>query len=139
MESNREEIEKLRSMLGSLEKKPRADTCTLAFICISSSSLAFHASDTTIPNTWILDFGAINHMTCSSHQLITYTLCPSARKITMADGSLTTVVGQGNVPINSHLTLKNVLHVPKLFTNLVSIQKLTIDSNCNIIFYPSFL
>jgi len=51
MELNQEEIEKLRNLLGSLEKKPRTSTCTLAFTGISSSSLTFHALDITLPNT----------------------------------------------------------------------------------------
>ena len=139
MELNREDIKKLRSLLGSLEKKPRTGTCSLAFIGIFSSSLVFHASDITLPNTWILDSGAIDHMAYSSHRFISYTPCLSTKKITMADGSLTTVAGQGDVLINSHLTLKNVLHVPKLFTNLVSIHNLTIDANCNVIFLFIFL
>ena len=54
------------------------------------------------------------------------------------DGSLTTVAGQGDILINRNLTLKDVLHVPKLCTNLVSIQKLTHDANCRVIFYPFF-
>ena len=33
--------------------------------------------------------------------------------------------------------LRNVLHVPKLFTNLVSIQKLTKDLGCNVILYQT--
>jgi len=56
----------------------------------------------------------------------------------MADGSLTIVAGQGDIFLNKHLTLKNILHVPKLFTNLISIQKLTSDANCHVISYPTF-
>lgn len=37
------------------------------------------------------------------------------------------VADQGDVLINDFLTLKNVLHVPGLFANLISIEKLTID------------
>ena len=123
--------------MGTLEKKPGACTCTLAFTGISSSFLTFHALDVTLPNTWILDFRAVDHMIFSSHQFLSYTPCSSTRKITIADGSLTTVARQGDVLINSNLVLKNVLYVPKHFTNLVSIQKLTTDANCHVIFYPS--
>ena len=76
-------------------------------------------------------------MTNSSLQFKTYTPCPSNRKILVADGSLTTVAGLGDIQITSQLTLKNVLHVPKLSTNLLSIQKLTHDLNCVVIFYPT--
>ena len=35
------------------------------------------------------------------------------------------------------IVLKNVLHVPKLSTKLVSIHRLTKDLNCHVIFYLS--
>ena len=74
-------------------------------------------------------------MTHSSQKFVSYTPCPSSRKITVADGSVITVAGQGDIVINKTLTLKNVLHVPKLFTNLLSIQRITKDSNCSVVFY----
>ena len=46
----------------------------------------------------------------------------------MANDSLATVTGFGNIYITATLILKNVLHVPKLSANLVSIQKLTLDT-----------
>lgn len=33
--------------------------------------------------------------------------------------------------------LKNVIHVPKLFTNLISIQKLIEDTNSSVIFHSN--
>jgi hypothetical protein len=72
-----------------------------------------------------MDSGAIDHMTYSLNGFSTYLPCPSSRKIATADGSLTTIAGVGNVKIGPSLILKNVLHVPRLSTNLVSIQKLT--------------
>ncbi|KAF7835228.1 Retrovirus-related Pol polyprotein from transposon TNT 1-94 [Senna tora] len=59
------------------------------------------------------------------------------RKITIADGSVTTVAGLGNVCLNDHISLKDVLHVPKLCTNLISVHKLTNDSQCSAIFHPT--
>lgn len=68
----------------------------------------------------------------------TYTPCLSNQKIAITDGSLTTIVGLGDIHINPSLTLKNVHYVTKLSTNLVSIQKVTHDMNCNMLFYPSY-
>ncbi|KAF7811858.1 Retrovirus-related Pol polyprotein from transposon TNT 1-94 [Senna tora] len=61
----------------------------------------------------------------------------SNRKITIADGSATTVAGLGNVCLNDHITLKDVLDVPKLCTNLISVHKLSTDSQCSAIFHPT--
>ena len=71
----------------------------------------------------------MNHMTQSSHGFVSYSLCLSNKKIAIVDGTLVTVVGQGNVVINHNFIFKNVLHVPKLSTNLVSIHNLTNDLN----------
>ena len=56
-------------------------------------------------------------------------------KIATANGSLITVASVGDIRIISSLTLKNVLHVSTLSTNLISIQKFTQDLRCNVIFY----
>ncbi|BAT99697.1 hypothetical protein VIGAN_10120400 [Vigna angularis var. angularis] len=44
----------------------------------------------------------------------TYSPCPSNKKISTADGTLITAAGQGEIQLSPSMTLKNVLHVPKL-------------------------
>ena len=39
-----------------------------------------------------------------------------------ANGSLATVASQGEVFLSSPISIKNVLHVPKLFVNLLTID-----------------
>ena len=133
---SRAKIERLRSLLGSLDKKAEKGTCSLV---LTSTFFSFsqHASKIVYHNSWVLDSRGSDHMTPFSHSFITYNSCPSSRKITLADDSLTTVAGQRDVILNEHLTLKNVLHVPKLFTNLISIQKLIKDTNCSVIFHSN--
>ena len=77
-------------------------------------------------------------MTFESSLFITYSACPRTRKVVTADGSLATVAGIGDVQINSSLTLKNVLHVPKLSSNLISIHKLTHDLCCQVTFNDTY-
>jgi len=64
----------------------------------------------------------------------TYSPCPSNKKISTTDGSLITVAGQGNVQISPTIILQNVLCIPKLSASLISIQKLTKDLSCNVVF-----
>lgn len=132
-ELNKAEIE-MKNLLGTLEKPSTVGTCTLVFSGISSFSHGPNVSDIASPGAWVIDSGATDHMTSSTLKFVSYTPCPSSRKITIADGSVTTVAGQGDIFINNSLTLKNVQHVPKLFTNLLSIRKLTKDSKCSVIF-----
>ena len=125
---NQEEIEKLRALLGTFEKpssKKSSSTYSLALSSEFPISIGLKVFDETFSNSWVLDSSSIDHMTYSSHQFNNYNLCPSIRKVTIADDSLTNIAGVGNVQISLTLTLRNVLHVSKLSTNLVFIQNLT--------------
>ena len=112
--------------------------CSLTLSSETLISLGLNASSDEFKNAWILDSGATDHMTHNPNQFKTYLPCPSNRKIVVADGTTTTVSSIGNVQVTSNLVLKNVLHVPQLSTNLVSIQKLTQDLSCRVIFDASF-
>lgn len=135
-----DEINKVRSFLKELDK-PR---CTsLAYTGTSLSphplgksqfSVGFNASDKPSNQYWILDSGATNHMTPLHTHFSTYSPCPSNKKISIADSSLLTVAGRGNVQISPTIILENVLHIPKLSTSLISIKKLTKDLSCNVVF-----
>ena len=131
----KDEIEKLRSLLNSLEKPSGASSLVLSGKSVTSYGL--YASNKFFNDSWILDSGATDHMTQSSHFFHTYTPCPSNRKIIVANGELATVAGLGDVYINPSIVLKNVLHVPKLSANLISVQKLTTDLKCCAIFFLS--
>lgn len=123
-ELNKEEIDRLRGLLGSLEKP--SGVCSLALLGNFFNSYVLNVSDKPIWNSRIIDSGATDHMTHSSLNFSTYIPCPSNQKVAIVDDSLTTVASLGDIHINPSLTLKNVLHVPKLSTNLVSIQKLLV-------------
>ena len=133
---NSEEMEKLRSLLGSLDKPTR--TCSLALSGTPSFSFCINASHRIYDDSWIIDSGATDHMTSKSQLFNTYTPSPSNKKIVVVNGSLVTVAGFGDIYITPTLILKNVLHVPKLSVNLVSIQNLTHDLKCYAIFFPSY-
>jgi len=55
---NKEELQHLRALMNSLSK---TSSCSLIMSGKSSRFLSFNASSTE--NIWIIDFGAINHMT----------------------------------------------------------------------------
>lgn len=80
--------------------------------------------------SWILDSGATNHMIGCSNFFSYYSPCAGNKKIKIADGSLSAIAGIGSIKISPSLTISNVLHVPNLSCNLLSISKLTCDHNC---------
>ena len=88
--------------------------------------------------SWIIDSGATDHMTGSSKIFSSYKPCAGNKKIKITDGSLSAIAGKGSVFISPSLTLHNVLHVPNLSCNLLSISKITHDHQCQVNFYPSY-
>ncbi|GMI89878.1 hypothetical protein HRI_002657100 [Hibiscus trionum] len=139
-EFTQEEVEKLKILLESLGKSSIAGTGNLVFSGISSSSSQnSNALESSIPNqtSWVIDSGATDHMTNSPLNFLNYTPCPSNRKITVADGTMITVAGERDVAISKNILLRKVLHVPKLFTSLISIPKLVRDTNCSVLFHST--
>ena len=126
-------MEKLRNLLGSLNKPTR--TWSLALSDTPSLSFCINVSHRVYDDSWIID---TDHMTSKSQLFHTYTPSPSNKKIAVANGSLATVAGFRDIYITPTFILKNVLHVPKLSANLISIQKLTHDLKCYAIFFPSY-
>ncbi|KAG6468480.1 hypothetical protein ZIOFF_073168 [Zingiber officinale] len=103
---------------------PKALHMSKALSCLNSSS-------------WIIDFGAIDHMSSCSHLFDTYSPCSGNEKIRIADGSFSPIAGKGIIKLTEQFNLNSVLHVPKLACNLLSISKLSKDSNYRIIFFES--
>nr|KYP43794.1 hypothetical protein KK1_034774 [Cajanus cajan] len=127
------ELERLRALMDSLSKT--SNSCSLTMTGKSSSFLSFNASNTE--NIWIIDSSATDHMTPHSPYFSSYTTSSSNQHITIANGSHTPVIGCGNIQLQSSLLLKNVLHVPQLSNNLLSIHKITQDLNCAVTFFHS--
>lgn len=84
--------------------------------------------------------GATNHMTSSSGTLSRYVNTSSHNSIII--GSVSDQIpilchGHSSIPpLHPPLTLKNVLHAPRLIKNLVSVRRLTIDNNVTVEFDP---
>ncbi|GAV76355.1 UBN2_3 domain-containing protein, partial [Cephalotus follicularis] len=68
---NSEEIERIRNLLGSLEKPLGA--CSLALSGKSPFSFGLHASKSFSSDSWIIDSGATDHMAYTSQYFSTYT------------------------------------------------------------------
>lgn len=86
---------------------------------------------------WIIDLGASDHMTNSFKLFQSYTPCLGNKKFKIAYGSFSPIAGKCLIQISEKLSLKSVLHVPKLACNLLSVSKLSKDSNCSVTFFES--
>ncbi|RVW22392.1 hypothetical protein CK203_096054 [Vitis vinifera] len=101
-------MEKLRSLLGSLNKP--TGTCSLALSGTPSLSFCINASHQVYDDSWIIDFGATDHMTSKSQLFHTYIPSPRNKKIAVANDSLAIVAGFRDIYITPTFILKNVLH-----------------------------
>ena len=82
---------------------------------------------TSIPSAWILDSGASNHMAASKDEFSS--IEESTRSpIYLGDATPTKVCGKGIVDLEGGC-FTNVLHVPSLSTNTLSIYQITHSSS----------
>jgi hypothetical protein len=106
--------------VAHISNEPNALSC-----CLNSSA------------PWIIDSGASDHMTSSHNFFESYSPCSEIEKVRIADSSLSSIAGEGLIKISERIDLKYVLHVPKLACNLLSVSKLSKDSNCCVTFFES--
>ena len=98
---------------------------------------ALSVLETTHESQWIIDSGATSHM-CTDQRMFTE-LHPLSKslEVKLGDGHVLTAVGQGTVQLimkcgrdkYRKCTLSDVLYVPKLSCNLLSVSKTTEKGN----------
>ncbi|KAI5328681.1 hypothetical protein L3X38_028078 [Prunus dulcis] len=97
-----------------------------------------HAQGFESQDNWIADTGATHHMTPNLSVLENATPYDQDDKIIVSNGEGLPIqhIGHANIPITSSqsLLLPNVLHVPHLSADLLSIYKLCHDNNCIVTF-----
>ncbi|XP_077251841.1 uncharacterized protein LOC143891076 [Tasmannia lanceolata] len=86
-------------------------------------------------NSWIIDSGATDHIVCSPSLLSSVSPATSA-SVKLPNGNLAPVLHVGTVILSNDLVLNQVLCVPSFSYNLLSVKKLTHDSNCFVTFFP---
>ena len=123
-----EQLSKLFSSTG-LGISASANVATQS---IALSSLAASSAP------WIIDSSASNHMTGRRNLFTSFIACSMGHAVEIANRSLIDVTGTGSISLNSHITLSNVLYVPQLSCNNMSISKLTADLRCSVQFTYSF-
>ena len=83
---------------------------------------------------WIIDLGAMDHMTGNEKLFSSYIPSSKNHIVKLADGSYSLVTGIETVTISPEISLQSILHVPKLSCNLISISKIAKDLGCMVNF-----
>ena len=92
-------------------------------------SIAFTIYENLHPEScpWIIDSGATDHMSPNASLFEDYRVLKDSHLVFTANGGILKVAGMGNIQIKGVL-LRRVLHVPRLKTNLLSLQRLIDDT-----------
>ncbi|KNA06657.1 hypothetical protein SOVF_178910, partial [Spinacia oleracea] len=128
----------LPSASSSVQSKPSLHSETDDELDLHFSGMAscHHAKG---GNTdWIIDFGASDHMTFQLQKMTDTIVTPSHLTINLPTGDTAPITHIGKVILQSGLSLNNVLCVLAFQNNLLSVQKLVTDNDCEIQFFPSY-
>ena len=72
---------------------------------------------------WFVDSGATYHMCCHKDSFTVYNSLDRPKPIYLGDSSVVNAYGMGTIQIGEKVNLFNVLHVPDLDINLLSVNK----------------
>uniref|UniRef100_A0A803NB71 Retrotransposon gag domain-containing protein n=1 Tax=Chenopodium quinoa TaxID=63459 RepID=A0A803NB71_CHEQI len=101
------------------------------------SGMVLSCDSEKLTKGWILDSGATDHMTSDLSSLSNLTAAKNLSRIVLPTGTSSVVSHTGNAELKNSIVLKNVLVVPNFKYNLLSVPKLTKDSQCEVNFYGS--
>jgi hypothetical protein len=95
----------------------------------------------SVDPSWYMDTGATDHLTSELNKLHTRDTYHGSDKVHTANGAGMHIshIGQASLLTrhpSRHLHLNNVLHVPSVTRNLLSVPKLTYDNNVFCEFHP---
>ena len=103
----------------------------------SNGGKVFNMSAPVSNSGWIIDSGATDHMTFDSRQVSPFK--PFSQKfVSIANGTLIRIIGEGSLSLTDTLNLDSVLVVPSLDYNLLSVSQIIIALFCVVIFWPEF-
>jgi len=91
-------------------------------------------------NPWLLDSGATHHLTTDLNNLALHQPYNGGEEVTIADGSTLPITHTGSSTLSTQsrsLALNNILYVPNLHKNLISVYKLCNANKVSVEFFPA--
>ena len=125
------ELQKLTTIINSSSSSIVGST-SMANSGIKTIISSFHMNSQITPG--ILDSGATDHMTLTYMFFKSYEPIAPGKHVQTADETLLPVAGIGTMHIQPIGLLTHVLHVPNLFVNLISVQRLAKLTEYRIVF-----
>ena len=132
------ESKKERKKMTKHNAKPAKESATVDSDTDESYNSVFTASSNQLPSEqWLIDSGATSHMTYSRELLHYYRKFDVPQTVSFGDGRSVEAIGAGNIELKmmfkvskkKRCTMKNVLYVPKLTSNLFSVRAAVLNGN----------
>lgn len=125
------------STQGSFSPHPRAFVASSFPDPSNWFSSSIPSTSTPGQSNWYLDSAATNHITTDVHHLDSYSPYSGLDQVTVGNGASLPIhhTGKGLLSTPHHtFQLSNVLHIPSMATNLLSVNQLTKDNKCIVTF-----
>jgi hypothetical protein len=107
---------------------------TTKLAAMASASNLQHTQNT---ETWLTDSGASDHITASANNLSPQVPYQGQEQVSVGNGQNLPIQTIGNTQLHTKFhkfQLRNVLHVPRIASNLLSVHKLCLHNNCSCYF-----
>jgi hypothetical protein len=88
-------------------------------------------------DTWLTDSGASDHITANLNNLNQPIPFKGPEQVSVGNGQNLPIQNIGNTQLHTkshHFRLRNILHVPRIASNLLSVHKLCLHNNCSCYF-----
>lgn len=105
---------------------------------VTNSPIANMSGKVYTTNSWVIDSGATEHITCNENYLYNLVENGLSLPVKIPNGESIPVKNIGNARLPNGLDIKCVLNVPNFKCNLLSVSRLTRDLNCSLTFFPEF-
>lgn len=90
------------------------------------------------PYSWIIDTGTTTHMCANPNLFSKLKEIMHYTSVKLPDNRTKQITQEGNIRLCSTIILENVLYVPCFRYNLISVNKLTANTQSRFIFYPNY-
>ncbi|KAG6522571.1 hypothetical protein ZIOFF_019712 [Zingiber officinale] len=129
------DIVNLQHLLSRLQASSSVSTPVQAHTGIRGLGLSVTGPSFYSP--WVIDSGAMDHMTNAANSFISYSLSSGQEKVIIAVGTKATVAGKGSIKLTDHFFLSFALHVPSVSINLLSVNSITKQLHCSVTLFPN--
>uniref|UniRef100_A0A2N9FWX5 Retrovirus-related Pol polyprotein from transposon TNT 1-94-like beta-barrel domain-containing protein n=1 Tax=Fagus sylvatica TaxID=28930 RepID=A0A2N9FWX5_FAGSY len=104
---------------------------------LAAMASASNIQHTQNAETWLTDSGASDHITASSNNLSPQAPYQGQEQVSVGNGQNLPIQNIGNSQLHTKFhkfQLRNVLHVPRIASNLLSVHKLCLHNHCSCYF-----